>query len=585
MGYIAAQSAPGQTVFTPEPDKATKDLGPLAGDIDTVIRASRAGRAGNDIKVTITGDGGSGVRITESGNDIIILYQSGVSTVGTLETALGAGSAMLEVATAGTGATVLTAPGDDIAEFSLAGGNDLSSGVCLVSQHGTRLTGEGLYSGILSDGTAEACILCPYPPTSGDGRAVDRLVVEDLTLDANGYENCIAALYPACRSLVVRRCVLRGASVAQIYKTGGELIVEDCDFYGTPGAPGITLSLAVKATITNCRFFGGGGGIICAADGYVKEVHTRNCTFEFDYWAAPASQSLTVESATATGLVLNTAPTAIIKSYDVIRVLAQLETGIAVDLDEARIEIGDLTHTPDRWDRWEGPDGEWSQVVELDDDYIYLGPWRRSGTWEPAETPELATAYRVTLGRSSTENAVATPLAALSVERWRKVEGEPASVPAVSARVDLVQRQTEHTDVGALHYTAGCRQSSVVGCLSRGGYADQFSVRGRNNLVTGCKATMGQDMGFTLDPDDGYAVTLTGCEAHMSGVHGVVIGDAERGMVYARGNVARMSGRNVPGSEDVVLVGYAIEWDGEYVNSEGDRRPILPRDVVNVYEA
>jgi hypothetical protein len=95
--------------------------------LDTVIEATVAGVAGNAITVALVGDATATVRITRVGNAFTIRYESGVSTVANVETAIAAlagGDDLIAVGTGGTGATVLTAPADNsVAEF-LTGGAD-----------------------------------------------------------------------------------------------------------------------------------------------------------------------------------------------------------------------------------------------------------------------------------------------------------------------------------------------------------------------------------------------------------------------------------------------------------------------------
>lgn len=105
---------------------AELDCGDLAdGDLDTVIRAADRGAAGNDLTVQLIGDGAlaSNVVINEATDNIVIHYESGVSTVADVETAIGL-STKLAVKTTGTGATVLTAPADNFAATALAGGGE-----------------------------------------------------------------------------------------------------------------------------------------------------------------------------------------------------------------------------------------------------------------------------------------------------------------------------------------------------------------------------------------------------------------------------------------------------------------------------
>ena len=71
-----------------------------------------------------------GVTIGEVGNAVTIHYESGVSTVALIETAIGALSSKIEVKTIGTAVTVLTATGDNFTAAALTGGR-ASKGVTL----------------------------------------------------------------------------------------------------------------------------------------------------------------------------------------------------------------------------------------------------------------------------------------------------------------------------------------------------------------------------------------------------------------------------------------------------------------------
>lgn len=99
------------------------------GSGDTTVTAVTGGAAGNDIRISLTGDATPTVRITRVGTTFTILYNSGTSTMTNLTTAINAltgADKLIEVVTAnlGTGATVLTAAADDFVETPLAGGSD-----------------------------------------------------------------------------------------------------------------------------------------------------------------------------------------------------------------------------------------------------------------------------------------------------------------------------------------------------------------------------------------------------------------------------------------------------------------------------
>ena len=110
------------------------------GDFDAVIEAVTAGTAGNSIDIIFIGDsgGGGGVTINRNNTTFTIHYESGVSTVGTVSTAIAAlagGDKLIQVKTAGTVATVLTAPGDNSGSINLAGG--VAGGGVTISRTGT----------------------------------------------------------------------------------------------------------------------------------------------------------------------------------------------------------------------------------------------------------------------------------------------------------------------------------------------------------------------------------------------------------------------------------------------------------------
>ena len=100
-----------------------------AGSGDTTVTAVTGGAAANALTITMTGDATPTVRITRVGNDFTILYNTTVSTMTQVTTAINAlagADKLIEVVTAnlGTGATVLSAPGSDIAKTNLASGSD-----------------------------------------------------------------------------------------------------------------------------------------------------------------------------------------------------------------------------------------------------------------------------------------------------------------------------------------------------------------------------------------------------------------------------------------------------------------------------
>jgi hypothetical protein len=108
------------------------DLGTLAaGNLDTVVERGVQGIAGDSWTIAATGDSAPAAGVTidvdTTLETVLIHYESAVSTVLDVETAIAALAGdddVIEVLTAGTPGTVLTAPGDNFAATALAGGID-----------------------------------------------------------------------------------------------------------------------------------------------------------------------------------------------------------------------------------------------------------------------------------------------------------------------------------------------------------------------------------------------------------------------------------------------------------------------------
>lgn len=104
--------------------KASQDFGAIgSGAFDTILQAKRRGATGNNITVELIGDSAAagGVTLEETGDTLIIHYETEVSTVTHVQTALAA-STLVEVKTTGTGATILDAATDDVDATALEGG-------------------------------------------------------------------------------------------------------------------------------------------------------------------------------------------------------------------------------------------------------------------------------------------------------------------------------------------------------------------------------------------------------------------------------------------------------------------------------
>lgn len=169
--------------------KAELDLADAGlGALDTVVRAATAGSDGNSITVSLVADSVDGVTIEEDGTDVTIHVEDSVSTVADVEAAITADATLIEVKTAGTGATVLDSD-DEFSAASLASGEN----------------------GTIGDGSTEfvtQTTLDPQPHVSWDAR--------DYRLDPNAGCGLVDAGYCTLRevSLTLTEDELLGSPIA-----------------------------------------------------------------------------------------------------------------------------------------------------------------------------------------------------------------------------------------------------------------------------------------------------------------------------------------------------------------------------------
>lgn len=106
---------------------ATLDLAPLTTNVDTIAAAAAAGEAGNDITLSLVGNGtGTGQLVEdEVSGSVVFHFLPDTTTVTNLQTALTA-STLLAIGTAGTGANVLDET-DAIGPTFLSGGEDAAA--------------------------------------------------------------------------------------------------------------------------------------------------------------------------------------------------------------------------------------------------------------------------------------------------------------------------------------------------------------------------------------------------------------------------------------------------------------------------
>lgn len=165
--------------------RASLDLDTVTGDLDTIVEAVELGVAGNDITVEVVGDSGAaeGVTIDEDLDalTVVIHFETAVSTVGDVETAITATATLIQVKTAGTGATVLDAATDETAAPEpLVGGVDFGF---TVSGNDITLhfaTGETLVSEVEAEIAADAAVAALMRvKTAGTTQAYELVVTDD----------------------------------------------------------------------------------------------------------------------------------------------------------------------------------------------------------------------------------------------------------------------------------------------------------------------------------------------------------------------------------------------------------------------
>lgn len=103
-------------------------------DFDAIVEAHVAGDSGNNITFTLVGDSNSGVTLSETSNTTTVHFQPGVSTVGTVITALTGGhlhiggSALLDIKDSGTAGNTLLAVTDEFTQ-QLKHGKTIANGL------------------------------------------------------------------------------------------------------------------------------------------------------------------------------------------------------------------------------------------------------------------------------------------------------------------------------------------------------------------------------------------------------------------------------------------------------------------------
>ncbi len=123
-GNATRANAVGTLTLVAQPTnaKAELDLASVTVNADTVVEEAAAGVAGNSTTLAFVADGTGAGTLDESAYPAIVFhFESGVTTVTNLETAIAA-STHLDVKAAGTGANVLVVADDDFAATALAGG-------------------------------------------------------------------------------------------------------------------------------------------------------------------------------------------------------------------------------------------------------------------------------------------------------------------------------------------------------------------------------------------------------------------------------------------------------------------------------
>jgi hypothetical protein len=175
--------------------KAELDMATCNAQLDNVLEAKTAGAAGNPITVAVVGDSatGAGVTITRSGTAFTIHFESGVSTQGHVNTAIGAlagADDLIEVKTAGTEATTLVngRAAMDMGAVFLAPDTQLQAGFA-TGADGNRYTVKAV-----ADGTGAGSL--EVLDMTGVGKILVYHFENGVSTVAN-FEAAVAALSPA----------------------------------------------------------------------------------------------------------------------------------------------------------------------------------------------------------------------------------------------------------------------------------------------------------------------------------------------------------------------------------------------------
>jgi hypothetical protein len=168
ISLTTVSAAPTSRVTQTVPVKASLNLVTLTAHVNTIVRAIVSGLGGDQITMALQKrTTGTGVTYSESGNTITILYQTGVSTVLNIETAITANSTLIEIQSAGTPASVLTDPADTFAATHLTGG---VNALTVSSTLSKRLRVQCAPSVVV--GTPAASPQIPDPTVSGESGCV-----------------------------------------------------------------------------------------------------------------------------------------------------------------------------------------------------------------------------------------------------------------------------------------------------------------------------------------------------------------------------------------------------------------------------
>lgn len=414
------------------------------------------------------------------------------------------------------------------------------TGTVRITKHDVTFQGAGVDVSIVKSDGDDARVF--HAPSLINGEPCRKVTLRDLTIDCDRLASLTAAVlcsHNVANPLGPLEIVMERVKVTNHHRntvavwTADRGDLTDVEIVGNGG--GVSIGGSTQpgrgARIRNLTVTGAqwAAQLIEQADGSVGVVpgfDVEGATCRHDYWANPlVGETMTPVAFGAQYVDVASHTEDERSTSDVLRVLTPIGTH----------QIGETLTAVEKWDRLETDDGEWTQVMSVDDGVATLDTWRDAGYWTPISEPSgTATIYRVTLGRlqswTSTRLSLVTVIGTPTAAHWRTVEDDDAGTPTIVAgsRLDIIRAASglsgslRNVNIQPIHATKACRAARIANCTVTGSFADSFSIRGTNGLVEDCRAVLGQDMGFTVDVRQG-AHLVRRCVSRGTGVAGFTI--------------------------------------------------------------